>query len=189
MNTPLLKTVNWLFSHLVPAAVREPLLGDLLEEHALRERMGSRGAALAWYLRQIALSTPSLLWIRITQMRWPATLGVSVLAYLTVGVAQVIVQWMIPRSSAPACHVLGGVLVFPIVGLIAYLAEGLRHRAAWILSGMMLLAMTAMTLWVPENVPLWYRLVYFLAGPAMALTGGWLQSRQGQKGPSHHHGP
>jgi hypothetical protein len=43
---------------------------------------------------------------------------------------------------------------------------------------MMLLAVTAMTVWGSESVPLWYRVAYFFVGPAAAFIGGALRSRQ-----------
>jgi hypothetical protein len=168
--------VTWFFSWLVPKDDREPLIGDLAEEYALRVRAASSSAALGWYLRQILASVPPLVRLRVTRAAWLATLGVALLAYVAVGVMQVIINWLIPSSVAPVYSPLGLMVVFPVVILIGYVAEGFRRRAAVVLGGMMLLAITALTVWGAEDVPLWYRVAYFLVGPAAAFIGSGLRS-------------
>src|SRR5262245_22432864 len=95
-----LRALTWLFSWLVPKDVREALLGDLAEEYDERAKAGSPSAALKWYLREIGASIPSLLWFRLTRTAWLSTLGIAVLAYLSVGVAQMIVRWAFASAFA-----------------------------------------------------------------------------------------
>jgi hypothetical protein len=45
-----------------------------------------------------------------------------------------------------------------------------------VLGVMMLLVVTAMTLWSTEAMPLWFRIAYFFVGPSAAFTGGALRS-------------
>jgi len=101
---------------------------------------------------------------------------VALVAYVAVGVVQVIVYLAIPSSAAPTYSPLGLFVVFPLVSIIGYVAEYFRRRAALLLSGMMLAAITALTLLGTENVPFWYRLAYFVVGPAAVLMGGALHS-------------
>jgi hypothetical protein len=176
MQALALYVATWIVSRLVPKGDREPLIGDLAEEYALRVNAASSSAALKWYLRQICASIPPLLWARLTQAAWLATLGVALLAYFAVGVVQLIIHWAIPSSSGPEYQPLGLVIIFPMVVLIGYFAERLRRRAAIVLAAMMLLAITAMTVWTTESAPLWYRVAYFFVGPAAAFIGSALRS-------------
>jgi hypothetical protein len=176
MHHLALHVATWIFSRLVRKGDREPLIGDLAEEYALRVNATSSSAALKWCLQQICASIPPLLWARLTRAAWLATLGVALLAYFAVGVVQLVIHWAIPSSSAPVYKPLGLVIVFPMVVLIGYFAELFRRRAAIVLGAMMLLAITAMTVWTTENAPLWYRVAYFFVGPAAAFIGSALRS-------------
>jgi hypothetical protein len=176
MRIPALHVATWIFSWLVPKDVREPLMGDLAEEYALRVKAVSSSAALRWYLQQICASIPPLLWTRLTRTTWLSTLGVALLAYVTVGVVQIILRWAISSSSATLHNPLDLIVIFPVVVLIGYLAERLRRRAAIVLGAMMLIAITALTVWASESAPLWYRLAWFFVGPAAAFIGSVLPS-------------
>jgi hypothetical protein len=173
---PALRVATWIFSWLVPKTEREPLIGDLVEEYALRAKAISSSAALKWYLLQICASVPPLLWSRLTRAVWLSTLGVALLAYFAVGVAQVIIRWAISSSSATVYNPLDLIAIFPMVVLIGYFAERFRRRSAIVLGAMMLAAITAMTVWTTESSPLWYRVAWFFVGPAAALIGGVLPS-------------
>jgi hypothetical protein len=174
MDRPALRVVTRIFSWLVPKDHREPLIGDFAEEYALRAKAGSPSAALRWYLRQICASVPPLLWARLTRAAWLSTLGVALIAYFAVGVVQIILRWAISSSSATLYNPLDLITIFPMVVLIGYVAERFRRRAAIVLGAMMLLAITAMTVWSTENSPLWYRVAWFFVGPAAAFIGSVL---------------
>jgi len=164
-----------IFSWFVSKDVRESLIGDLEEEYAARMATDSSSAALRWYLRQICASIPPLLWIRLTRATWLATLGVALLAYITVGVAQLIVFWAASNTFSTTHHAFDVIVIFPIVVLIGYFAERLRSGAAILLGAMMLIAITAMTVFVSESSPVWYRVAWFLVGPTAAYVGGVLR--------------
>lgn len=174
MRHPALRAATWVFSWLVPKDVREPLMGDLAEEYALRVKAASSSAALKWYLKQICASIPPLLWTRLTRSVWLSTLGVAVLGYFAVGVVQIIIRLVISSASTTRYNPLDLIAIFPMVVLIGYFAERFRRRSAIVLGVMMLLAITAMTVWATENSPLWYRVAWFFVGPVAAFIGGRL---------------
>ncbi|HEY4342528.1 MAG TPA: hypothetical protein VGM97_21505 [Steroidobacteraceae bacterium] len=154
-------------------------MGDLDEEYALRATTASSSAAFKWYLRQVCTSAPPLLWIRLTRNAWPATLGIALLAYLAVGVAEFMVNQALAGLSGTdgaAYNPLGMVITFPVVVLIGYFAARRRRRAPLVLGAMMLINVTAMTLLSTEIMPLGYRVAYFLVGPAAALIGSTLST-------------
>jgi uncharacterized membrane protein len=176
----VLLAATWLFSRLVPKADREHLIGDLAEEYALRARADSSSVAAKWYLRQICASIVPVMRIRLAHAVWLATLGVALRAYLVLGAAQLTIGWALPTSYGPTYDPLGLVILFPVIVLIGYFAERSRRRAATALAAMMLLAVTALTLFTTENAPLWYRIAFFVVGPVAALVGGALSRVPGR---------
>jgi hypothetical protein len=174
MRHILLPAAIWVLTRLVPEDEREPLLGDLVEEHARRAAGASSSAALRWCLRQVCASIPPLLWVRLARAAWIPTLAVALPAYIAVGIAELCVNWAISSWYGPGAattNPLGLLLMFPTVVLIGYLAAALRPAAAMVLALMMLAAATAMALWSTESVPVWHRIAYFFVGPAAAVTG------------------
>ena len=175
MKLPVaLVVATWLFSRLVPKRDREPLIGDLEEEYALRARVDSSSAPLGWYVRQLCSSIPPVMAHRLFAATWPATVGVALLAYVAVGLGQLVIYWAIPASSAPTYNPLGVIMSFPLVAIIGYFAELSRRRAAIVLAAIMLFAITAVTVLIAEDAPFWYHAAYFVVGPVGALVGGAL---------------
>jgi hypothetical protein len=152
---------TWILARLVSKGEREPLLGDLAEEYALRTNTASASAAFKWYLQQICASAPALLYAQLTRSAWIATAGVALLAYIAVGVVELIVNRVISSSSAAAYNPLGLIITFPMVVLIGYFAARFRRRAAIVLGAMMLLAVTVRT---ASTTATWYRIAYFFVG-------------------------
>jgi hypothetical protein len=178
---PVLQVVTWIFSWVVPKDQREPLIGDLHEEYALRAKSASSAGALKWFLKQILASLPPLLWARLTRSAWLSTLGVAVLAYFAVAVVDFIVKRVILSWTANGVlptYVVGLAISFLTVVLIGYLAEQLRRRAAIVLGTMVLLTVIAMNAGMPADSPLWYRVAWLLVGPAAAVIGSVLPSHR-----------
>jgi uncharacterized membrane protein AbrB (regulator of aidB expression) len=174
MSQRTLKLAIWILSRLAHDSEREPLVGDLIEEHALRVSAAAAPAAHRWCLQQVWASAPPLLWARVTRAACISTFGVALLAYIAVGVVEFLVNWTLFRSSASGAggyNPLGLLIEFPLVVLIGYFAALLRRRAAIALGAMMLIAVTVMTLTTAESMPHWYRIAYFVAGPSAALIG------------------
>jgi hypothetical protein len=163
-------------------------MGDLAEEYALRAKATSASESGQWYLRQLCASAGPLLWSRLARSTWITTLGVALCAYSAVGIVEVIVHWAIASRSATgtaAYEPLGMIATFPMVVLIGYFAARFRRSAAMVLGAIMLLNVTAMMLWSAEAMPRWYRIAYFVVGPAATLIGAFLRPRLPQQsGPS-----
>jgi hypothetical protein len=179
MSDRALHLATWALSRLAPESEREPLVGDLTEEYALRASATSSSAALWWCWRQVCASAPSLLRMRVSRCAWISTLGVALLAYIAVGVTEFGVNWAVSRPStadAFAYQPLALAIMFPLVVLIGYIASRFRRGSASVLGVMMLLVVTAMMLWSTESMPLWFRIAYFFAGPGAAFIGGGLRS-------------
>lgn len=172
---------TWILSRLLPADERGPLVGDLVEEYALRLKSASPSAAFTWYLRQVGASAAPLLWTRLRRAAWLSTVGAALFAYIAVGVVEFAVNRVMPgpvRGAAIAYTPLSLIIPFPAVVLIGYCAARYRRRSPIVLAGLMLLAVTGMTLSSTENTPVWYRIAFFVVGPAAVLIGSALHSRQ-----------
>jgi hypothetical protein len=179
MHQGTLLLATWVLSRLAPEAEREPIVGDLMEEYALRANRISSTAALKWYLQQVYASAPSLLWARIRRTPWFSTIGVAFLAYIGVGVVDFGVKWFIPNWTPEggfAPNPLGLIVTFPMIVLIGYFAARFRPGAAILLGLITLAVITWMTWGTNESMPLWFRLGYFVVGPVGAFLGGALHS-------------
>jgi hypothetical protein len=179
MHQGTLLLATWILSRLAPAAEREPIVGDLMEEYALRARASSASAALKWYLQQVYASAPSLLWATIKRTPWFSTIGVALLGYIGVGVVDFGVKWLIPNWTPDgkfAPSPLSFFIMFPPIVLIGYFAAGFRRGAAFLLGLIMLVVITWMTWGTNESMPLWFRVGYFIVGPVAAFVGGVLRS-------------
>jgi len=174
-----LSVATWILSRLAPKNERDPLVGDLIEEYALRSSATSSSAALRWYMKQVVTSAPLLLRVRLARGAWVSTIGAALLAYIAVAVAELSVDWAISNWTAVgtfAYKPLGLIMLFPIVILIGYVAGRFRRRAPIVLGVMMLLVVTTMMLSTTESVPPWYGVAYFVMGPAAAFIGAALDS-------------
>jgi hypothetical protein len=177
MSDFALRIATWILSRFVSKNDREALIGDLAEEYARRVRSDSRSAAFVWYLRHSFTSIPALVRVKLTRARWPLTLGVALLAYLLVGVAQLIIRWALQSLSARSHPLLILIILVPIILLIAYLAERLRRKSAIMLGAILMIAIAAMTMWSSRNAAMQYQLAYLLVGPCVAFFGTALNWR------------
>jgi hypothetical protein len=171
-----LRVATWLLTRLLPKDLRESVLGDLNEEYA-RHRAASSPAGTRWYLWQLCRSVLPLLWLCLTRNAWLSTVAVALLAFLAFGETQSVIRWAISGSSAPLHTALDLLLVFPAIVVIGYCAEWLRPRSALLLG--IVMAVTIIWMQVQQTgsaPPVWYRAVWYLAGPA-AYAGGRLRSR------------
>jgi hypothetical protein len=181
MHQGTLLLATWILARLAPEAEREPIVGDLMEEYALRARASSASAALKWYLQQVYASAPSLLWDRLRRAAVFSTIGVALLAYIVLGVVEFAVKWFIPNWTPEggfAPNPLGLIVMFPMIVLIGYFAARFRPGAATLLGLIMLAVVTWMMWGTNETMPLWFRLGYFVVGPVAAFLGGALRSHQ-----------
>lgn len=171
MRRGILELAAWTLSRLAPDTEAEALVGDLLEEYALRANVDSPSGALRWYLQQVCKSGLHMMRARLTRTAWPSTVAVALIAY----VAVVVIEFTIKReiTTSPAATM---VIAFPTVALIAYFAAKLRSGAPLVLGLLMVLVVTLMILTANESPPLWNRIAYYFVGPGAVFIGGALRS-------------
>jgi len=179
MRDRLVRGLLLLCSQLAVRGDREPLVGDLLEEHAVRMRKVGTAQAFIWILRQVCMSAPALVRARLASVAWPSTLGVALLAWLAIAVVETLVNratsaWLLVDDAYNPAAMF---LTMPLVVAIAGIASRVRRHAAFALALLMLLAVASMTVSAHEVMPMWFRIAYFVVGPAASWMGAQLQAR------------
>lgn len=78
------RLATWLLSRLLPERDRDAVLGDLVEEYALRLRSASPSTVSRWYWGQVYRSIPPVLACTIRRGRWLGTIAVAGAVYLVI---------------------------------------------------------------------------------------------------------
>ncbi|MGH2437000.1 MAG: hypothetical protein ACRDFA_08405 [bacterium] len=179
MNPPALAQVAiWLLECLVPAGDRDTVIGDLIEESALRARASSRMTVAWWCCGQVARSIPLVLWADLQRRRWLGTLGVAIGAYVAASIIEslgITVISRLLRPDARLAQVLSAVVGLATMVLGGYVAASVRQGAAPTLAGIILVVVAVLFVTMPDSAPLWYGLTFLIAGPISALAGGRLK--------------
>src|SRR2546425_11109058 len=76
---------TWLLGCLLPQRDREAVLGDLIEEYAIRARSASPSTVARWLWGQVYRSVPLVLWSAIRRRGSLSTLSVALGAYIVAG--------------------------------------------------------------------------------------------------------
>lgn len=167
----------WLLERLLPEADRDAIVGDLVEESALRARTSTRITTAWWCWGQVARSIPLVLRSDLRRCQWLGTLGVAIAAYVSVSVIEFVSTAVISRAFRPDARL--ATVLSVIIGLVTmtlggYTAASIRQGAAPVLAGIILLVVGVLFVTMPNSAPLWYGLTFLVAGPLAALAGGWL---------------
>ena len=160
------------------------MLGDLVEEYAIRAQSASHPGATGWFWRQVWSSIPPVLSLGIRRGAWLTTVGVAIGAYVVAGMIEFAGVAAIMRLLGPdawALPVLSALVGLGTIVLGGYLAARIRPGAATALAVIVLLVVVTLLVAVPESAPLWYGLTFLVGGPVAALAGGSLgRSRHGR---------
>ena len=163
---------------LLPASQREPVLGDLTEEYAIRARSGS---ALPWLAGQVCRSVPVVLCLAARRGAWLSTTSIAVGAWVAASALESVAvaatsPWLGDRATLAAIlSTLLGILSMAGGG---YVAARLRTGAANVMAAVVLVVVIALMLTAGNASPLWYQLTFLLVGPLSPLLGGALAGRQ-----------
>jgi hypothetical protein len=178
MNPPALPQVaKWLLECLLPERDRDTIVGDLIEESALRARASTRRTTAWWCWGQVARSIPLILWSDFRRRPWLGTLGVAIAAYLSASVIEFVSTAVISRMFRPdawSATVLSVIVGLATMALGGYVAASIRQGAAPVLAGIILIVVGVLFVTMPNSAPFWYGLTFLIAGPLAALAGGWL---------------
>lgn len=173
------RIATWLLACLLPRADREAVLGDLVEEYALRVQSTSSSRALWWYWGQACRSIPLMLWSSVRRYATLSTLAVAVAMYVAAGLLEfastvAIAQLLDPHARA--FTVLSVIVGLATMGLAGYTAAWIRSGAANVLAAIILIGVALLMVTRSGGAPLWYALIFLIVGPLAALAGGALRA-------------
>ena len=172
------RSATWLLRCLLAEPDREAVIGDLIEEHALRQASSS-GHLSWWYWNQVARSVLPLVWMTVRRGRWLGVLGAALVAFVVVTVVESAAMtatfrlFIDPVAQARASFVIG----LAATALGGYVAAWIRRGAATMLAAMIALVVATMMIASRESVPLWFQLGYLILSPLASLAGGVLAPR------------
>jgi hypothetical protein len=195
-----------------PVDFRDPLLGDLAEEYALREERDGASSASQWYVAQTIRCAPHLLGAWARSAGWDEVRrlgGIVLLTYVLTAIVVMLLEGMawgasgalgitlhMPRpGQVPALFwALGltfGATMAVMVGAIAAWLDRETPVLSALASGVVWggIVGTAMVATGAPGMPLWYRVcapTVMLLGPAV---GGVLRVRAMERAPSHAQAP
>src|SRR5206468_4017493 len=134
---------TWLLERVLPATDREAVIGDLIEEYALRARSTPPSIAGRWYWGQVYRSIPQVLRCAIRRGRWLGAVGVAFVAYIAAGLlesAGFAVMSRLLGSDARSPGVLDVFIGLATLALSGYFAALVRPGAAGALAGIVVVA-------------------------------------------------
>lgn len=169
----------WLLERLLPAPVLEHALGDLAEEYGLRAGAGSARGAKQWYWTQIIRSFPILFRHSLRTAGALQTLAVAVAFQFGAGVAESLALGGIGilRLDDVARAIVSVIIGIAASGCAGYFAARMRRPAAPVMGAMVLAVVVVLMLTRGDAAPLWYQLVFLIAGPIAPIAGGAIASR------------
>ena len=165
----------WILESVLPSAPNaspNAMVGDLVEEYALRATSDSFGAR-CWFWSQTLRSLPSLVF-SAARNDWPINVRVAGFVYVMMVVAKLAINAFI--SHHWTMRPLAVVLVAPVVFTVVNAAGGLviaRIRRAAAVQLIVMVMLTVIVLSVegicPIPVPWWYQFGFFAVAPLSIL--------------------
>ena len=171
---------EWLFECLLPARELEYVMGDLVEEYALRSRRSSALPVRYWYTMQICRSIVPLLWASIARAGWPSTLAIGGAAWITASVAETVgialLQVVLAPQSVFFTAASAAIGLATMVGG-GYVAGRMRHSSPMVMAAIVLLVVVGLMTTASGSAPLWYAIVFLVGGPLATVGGGAIALR------------
>jgi hypothetical protein len=175
------RVANWLLGRLLPERDREVVMGDLVEEYALRARSASRVTVSHWYWGQVCRSIPRIVWRSARRGHWLPTLSVAMGAYIAAGMIEFAGDAAISKLVAPESPMLavvGMIIGLATMALGGYLAAWVRPGASTALAWIVMISVAVMMVTQKPNAPLWYQIAFLIFGPCVSWGGGTLMKRR-----------
>jgi hypothetical protein len=178
MSPPRLpRMATWLLHSVLPPQDRDVVLGDLIEEYALRHSESAATAA-RWYWGQVCRSVPTVLLAGIRRGGALVTVVSALAAYVVVGTINfagaAAIDWFVgaTANSFAVSDVLVGLTAIAIGG---YLAAWVRQGAATVLGALVVVVAVVLMASPSDTAPAWYQLTFLVLGPLAAHAGGVLR--------------
>jgi uncharacterized membrane protein len=165
----------WFLESLVPAPNREAMLGDLIEEYALRAESASPLTASRWFWSQVCRSVLAMVWSSLRSRDWLISMSIALGVYVVMEMLESAADLTISKwvAAEPTTHVvLAPVLFLTISAIGGYVVSRIRRGARVFLA---LIVMIAVAVSIHLKVctipvPWWYQFGFLTLGPLAVLT-------------------
>ena len=165
----------WLLESVVPAPYREAMLGDLIEEYALRAESASSLTVTRWFWSQACRSLPSMVGSSLRSRDWLISLSIATGVYIVMGGLKLAADLAISRLVAPqpSTYVLLAPVLFLATSSISGCVAARIRRGATIFLALMVMITVAISIDLevcPIPVPWWYQFGFLTLGPLSVLV-------------------
>ncbi len=165
----------WLLESVVPAPYREAMLGDLIEEYALRAESGSPLTAMRWFWSQACRSVPPMVWSSLRSRDWLISMSVAMGVFVVMGALKFAADLAISRLVAPqpSTYVLLAPVVFLAASSIGGCVAARIRRGATIFLALIVMITVAILMDLKVctiPVPWWYQFGFLTLGPLSVLV-------------------
>jgi hypothetical protein len=170
--------VCWLLESVTPAAYREAMLGDLVEEYTLRAASTSPRTAARWLWSQTGRSVPPLVWSSVKSSlrsgNWLISMSVAMGISIFMGMLKVAADLAISKLIAPQqwTQVVLAPIVFLTTTAIGGCVAARIRRGSMICLALIVMITVAVLMEVKVctiPVPWWYQCGFLILGPLTVL--------------------
>jgi hypothetical protein len=177
----------WLLESLLPDPYREAVLGDLIEEYALRIESTSRLTASRWFWSQACRSLPPTVWSLLRSRDCLISISIAMGVYIFMGTLKFAADWMISKLIAPdqTTHVVLAPIVFLTTTVIGGCVATRIRRGATIFLALLVTITVAILIDVKVcsiPVPWWYQFGFLTLGPLTVIIPPTLFGRLKRQG-------
>ena len=177
----LTRSANWILGRLLPEAQKDAVIGDLIEEHALRTATSHAPNDSWWYLGQVSRSLLPLLLAAARRGQWLPTFGAAVAAYGLIKIIESASEVTLFAVLAPQslAYVLAAYLIGPANMMLGgYVAARIRPGAATVLAIISIIMVLQWMATAGSTVSIWFSAFFLVVCPLTALAGGVLERKQ-----------
>jgi hypothetical protein len=162
------------FQTVLPVPYQGALLGDLIEEYALRAESTSPSAATRWFWGQACRSIPFIVGSSLRTGDWLISASAAMGVFVVMGMLKFAADFMITKLVAPeqtAYIVLAPIVFLAITSSGGYAAARIRCGTAVFLAFIVMITVAVLIAVkaCPVPVPWWYQLGFLTLGPLSVL--------------------
>ncbi|HEV8362654.1 MAG TPA: hypothetical protein VGQ52_03990 [Gemmatimonadaceae bacterium] len=175
------RSAVWIVGRLLPKADSDALLGDLVEEQALRQSGEAPPNESWWYWSQVSRSLGPLLWAAARRGRWLGIITVAITIYVLITVLESYSDALLSKLfvSGGIAFTVASLAFSPVaMGIGGYAAARMRRGAAAVLAILSAVAIIRLMVLSGNAVAIAYLTAFLVICPLTALAGGALVRRR-----------
>jgi hypothetical protein len=164
----------WFLDSVLLVPYRDALLGDLIEEYALRAESASPLTASRWFWSQAWRSVASLVWSWLRGGDWFISMSIAMGVYIAMGMLKFAADATISKLLAPgqtSSVVLAPVVFLTTTAIGGWVASRIRRGATIFLALIVMITVAVLidlkVCTIP--VPWWYQFGFLTLGPLSVL--------------------